>query len=134
MLELKNISKYYNAGTVNAVSYTHLDVYKRQSLHSVKSTNSRLRWPAKSAIGEISSKTSFRPSSLSLIHIFSYDRKSLRASGLEKLLDTRKTLCDISTGYTTTMESTHGQLCTRSVSYTHLDVYKRQIRYWSLRN
>ena len=31
---------------------------------------------------------------------FSDDRKSLRASGLEKLLDTRKTLCDIAAGNT----------------------------------
>ena len=40
------------------------------------------------------------------------DRKTLRLSCLKKLLDTRKTLCDISTGNTTGMESTHGQLCT----------------------
>ena len=39
--------------------------------------------------------------------------KSFRLSCLEQLLDTRKTLCDIATGNTTTMESTHGQLCTR---------------------
>ena len=39
--------------------------------------------------------------------------KSLRLTGLEKLLDTRKTLCDIITGYTTGMERTHGKLCTR---------------------
>ena len=41
------------------------------------------------------------------------DSKSFRLSCLEKLLDTRKTLCDISTGNTTGMEGTHGQLCTR---------------------
>ena len=44
---------------------------------------------------------------------FSDDRKSLRASGLEKLLDTRKTLCDIAAGNTAGVECTHGQLCTR---------------------
>ena len=41
------------------------------------------------------------------------DRKSFRFSRLEKLLDTGKTLCDISAGNTTGMERTHGQLCTR---------------------
>ena len=40
------------------------------------------------------------------------DGKTFRLSCLKKLLDTRKTLCDISTGNTTGMESTHGQLCT----------------------
>ena len=44
---------------------------------------------------------------------FSDDRKSLRASGLEKLLDTGKTLCDIAAGNTAGVECTHGQLCTR---------------------
>ena len=41
------------------------------------------------------------------------DGKTFRLSCLKKLLDTRKTLCDISTGNTTTMECTHGKLCTR---------------------
>ena len=41
------------------------------------------------------------------------DRKSLRLSCLKKLLDTGKTLCDISAGNTAGMEGTHGQLCTR---------------------
>ena len=41
------------------------------------------------------------------------DCKTLRLTCLEKLLDTRKTLCDIITGYTTGMECTHGKLCTR---------------------
>ena len=41
------------------------------------------------------------------------DRKSLRLSGLEKLLDTGKTLCDIVAGHTAGMERTHGQLGTR---------------------
>ena len=40
------------------------------------------------------------------------DGKTFRLSCLKKLLDTRKTLCDISTGNTTTVESTHGKLCT----------------------
>ena len=44
---------------------------------------------------------------------FCDDSKTLRLSCLEKLLNSRKTLCDISTGYTTTMECTHGKLCTR---------------------
>ena len=39
---------------------------------------------------------------------FSNDRKSLRASCLEKLLDTRKTLCDIAAGNTAGVECTHG--------------------------
>ena len=43
---------------------------------------------------------------------FSDNSKSFRLSCLKKLLDTRKTLCDISTGNTTTVESTHGKLCT----------------------
>ena len=38
--------------------------------------------------------------------------KSFRFSCLKKLLDTGKTLCDITTGNTTGMECTHGQLCT----------------------
>ena len=38
--------------------------------------------------------------------------KTLWLSRLEKLLHTRKTLCDITTGNTTGMECTHGQLCT----------------------
>ena len=41
------------------------------------------------------------------------DSKTFRFSCLKKLLNSRKTLCDISTGYTTTMECTHGKLCTR---------------------
>ena len=41
------------------------------------------------------------------------DRKSLRLSRLEKLLDTGKTLCDIIAGNSTGMERTHGKLCTR---------------------
>ena len=41
------------------------------------------------------------------------DCKSLRLSCLEKLLDTGKTLCDITAGNTAGMEGTHGQLCTR---------------------
>ena len=41
------------------------------------------------------------------------DRKTLRLTCLEKLLHTRKTLCDIVTGYAAGMESTHGKLCTR---------------------
>ena len=44
---------------------------------------------------------------------FCDDSKTLRFSCLKKLLNSRKTLCDISTGYTTTMECTHGKLCTR---------------------
>ncbi len=39
--------------------------------------------------------------------------KSLWLSCLEKLFDTRKTLCDIIAGHTTGMECTHGKLCTR---------------------
>src|SRR5699024_1128616 len=41
------------------------------------------------------------------------DRKTLRLSRLEELLDTRKTLCDIAAGNTSGMEGTHGKLCTR---------------------
>ena len=41
------------------------------------------------------------------------DCKSLRLSGLKKLLDTGKTLCDISTCDTAAVEGSHGQLCTR---------------------
>ena len=41
------------------------------------------------------------------------DCKTLRLSCLEKLLDSRKTLCDISTGNTSGMESTHSKLCSR---------------------
>ena len=41
------------------------------------------------------------------------DRKSLRLSCLEKLLDTGKTLCDISTCDTAAVEGSHGQLGTR---------------------
>ena len=41
------------------------------------------------------------------------DSKSLRLTCLEKLLDTRKTLCDIATGNAARVERTHGQLCTR---------------------
>ena len=39
------------------------------------------------------------------------DRKSLGLSGLEQLLYTGKTLCDIVACHTAGMESTHGQLC-----------------------
>ena len=38
--------------------------------------------------------------------------KTLGLSCLEKLLDTGKTLCDIVTGDTTTVEGSHGKLCT----------------------
>ena len=41
------------------------------------------------------------------------DGKTLRFTCFKKLLDTRKTLCDVITGYSTGMERTHGQLCTR---------------------
>src|SRR5699024_10284549 len=41
------------------------------------------------------------------------DGKTLRLSGLEKLLHTRKTLCDVVSGHTAGVEGTHGQLCTR---------------------
>ena len=41
------------------------------------------------------------------------DCKSLRLSCLKKLLDTRKSLCDISTGNSTIMECSHCKLCTR---------------------
>ena len=41
------------------------------------------------------------------------DSKSFRFSCLKKLLNTRKTLCDIITGNTTGVESTHCKLCTR---------------------
>ena len=34
-------------------------------------------------------------------------------SGLKQFFDTRKTLCNIVPSYPTSMESTHGQLCTR---------------------
>ena len=40
------------------------------------------------------------------------ESKSLRLSGLEKLLYTGKTLCNIVTCDTTGMECTHGKLCT----------------------
>ena len=43
---------------------------------------------------------------------FCDNSKTFRFSCLKKLLNSRKTLSDISTGYTTTMECTHGQLCT----------------------
>ena len=43
---------------------------------------------------------------------FGDDRKTLRFTGLEKILDTRKTLCDIAAGNAAAMESTHGQLGT----------------------
>ena len=42
-----------------------------------------------------------------------YNSKTLRLSRLEKLLDTGKTLCDISSGHASGMECTHGQLGTR---------------------
>ena len=41
------------------------------------------------------------------------DRGFLRASCLEELLDTGKTLCDIGACNTSGMEGTHGKLCTR---------------------
>ena len=41
------------------------------------------------------------------------DRKSLRSTSLEKLLDSRKTLGDIATRYTTGMEGSHRKLSTR---------------------
>ncbi len=41
------------------------------------------------------------------------NRKSLRLPCLKKLLDTRKTLCDIITRHTAGMEGSHGKLCTR---------------------
>ena len=44
---------------------------------------------------------------------FCDNSKTFRFSCLKKLLNSRKTLSDISTGYTTTMECTHSQLCTR---------------------
>ena len=44
---------------------------------------------------------------------FCDNRKTFWLSCFKKLLDTRKTLCNISTGNTTVMEGTHGQLCTR---------------------
>ena len=40
------------------------------------------------------------------------NRKSFGLSGLKKLLNTGKTLCDIITGNTAGMEGTHGKLCT----------------------
>ena len=40
------------------------------------------------------------------------DSKSLRLTGLKKLLDTRKTLCNIAACNTARMEGTHGQLST----------------------
>ena len=43
----------------------------------------------------------------------SNDRLALWLSGLEKLLYSRKTLCDITAGYAARMECTHGKLCTR---------------------
>ena len=49
---------------------------------------------------------------LSLAAKFSNDCKSLRLSGLEQLLDTGKTLSDIVTCDTTTVEGSHGQLGT----------------------
>ena len=49
------------------------------------------------------------------------DRKSLWLSGLEKLLNSWKTLCDIATGNTTGMECTHGQLCTRFTDWLSCD-------------
>ena len=39
--------------------------------------------------------------------------KSFWLTSLKKLLDTRKTLCNIISGNTTTMECTHSKLCTR---------------------
>ena len=44
---------------------------------------------------------------------FSDDSKTLWLTCLKKLLNSRKTLCDIAAGNTTGMECTHGQLCTR---------------------
>ena len=44
---------------------------------------------------------------------FGNDSKTFWLSCLKKFLDTRKTLCDIVSGYTTGMECTHGKLCTR---------------------
>ena len=44
---------------------------------------------------------------------FCNNRKTFRLSRLEKLLDTRKTLCDIVAGNTARMECTHGKLRTR---------------------
>ena len=41
------------------------------------------------------------------------NRKSLRSTSLEKLLDSRKTLCDITTRDTTGMEGSHRKLSTR---------------------
>ena len=43
---------------------------------------------------------------------FSDNCKSFGFSRLKKLLDTRKTLCDVITGNTTTVECSHGKLCT----------------------
>ena len=44
---------------------------------------------------------------------FCDNRKSLGLTRLEKLLDTRKTLCDIAAGHTAGMECTHRKLRTR---------------------
>ena len=44
---------------------------------------------------------------------FGNNRKTFGLSCFKKLLDTGKTLCDISTSNTSGMEGTHGQLCTR---------------------
>ena len=92
------------APSVRAVSYTHLDVYKRQAHNNVIAGHAHL-----SSLGQSDSTGNVGSSDIELRTIVIEERCMTASLVLSK---------DVNLAL---------ELCMRTVSYTHLDVYKRQV-------
>ena len=126
-------------GGVTAVSYTHLDVYKRQSIVcTTDMTPKILGIPALGVMGYV----------LSLIHILYLDYATrqarrhipmtmedwktkldafLRFNDAEVLKDKGKVTAAIAKEFAESEFEKYRVIQDSPVSYTHLDVYKRQV-------
>ena len=98
---------------VGSVSYTHLDVYKRQS-QRLPSRRSALTRPTIAKIAENWTRTIVTRTTTS-----SPRRRRTRANGKTRIRWSSRTRRLKTLRFT--------QTCLRAVSYTHLDVYKRQL-------
>ena len=116
---------------VSSVSYTHLDVYKRQ-LHNIATLNNAkvdlmpdqdCNWYVDYNLQNIDSETGLPVGTLKIPALLIHDNKRVGSRGILRKAQSnfKKSLIEIFTEYPKMLNSIG------AVSYTHLDVYKRQI-------
>ena len=114
----------YELGCINSVSYTHLDVYKRQTMAELVCSNSLRSDRLSNAVGLLKAEMRM----LDSLIMRAADENAVPAGGA---------LAVDRAGFSAAVDKAVRQhpLITvheqEAVSYTHLDVYKRQLPCWA---